>query len=261
FSNTEWMILMARVKDFPEVAKEILGTDINDDNFSSRLQDLVNKRKRAMSIQRYRAQQAKPMTRGETIKIMRTYIKNMSGAYYSSGKTMEWANKFKGDDLIAEYNKIKSTVERPSLGSTPTDTGVSADESVPADQHVPADTSIPAGTCVSAEDATITIPVNAPLDKDEPAEESSFLRRSIRKKSVAKKRTTPHSSSIPFSTDDPDAAHTVDITFASDDSDKDDTPILLSLVYTYLDGMLFPLAWGPFILFSVMVEFKRPSLL
>nr|GFC89135.1 hypothetical protein [Tanacetum cinerariifolium] len=86
-------------------------------------------------------------------------------------------------------------------------------------------------------------------------------RRSIRKKSVAKKRTTPHSSSIPFSTDDPDAAHTVDITFASDDSDKDDTPILLSLVYTYLDGMLFPLAWGPFILFSVMVEFKRPSLL
>nr|GFB77446.1 hypothetical protein [Tanacetum cinerariifolium] len=36
FSNTEWMILKARVKDFPEVAKEILGADVNDDNFSSR---------------------------------------------------------------------------------------------------------------------------------------------------------------------------------------------------------------------------------
>nr|GFA03262.1 hypothetical protein [Tanacetum cinerariifolium] len=109
FSNTEWMILMARVKDFPKVAKEILGTDVNDDNFSSRLQALVDKRKRAMSIQTFRAQQAKPMTRGETIKFMRTYIKNMSAAYYSSGRTMEWANKFVGDDLIAEYNKIKSS--------------------------------------------------------------------------------------------------------------------------------------------------------
>nr|GFA54998.1 hypothetical protein [Tanacetum cinerariifolium] len=111
FSNTEWMILMARVKDFPKVAKEILDADVNDDNFSSRLQALVDKRKSAMSIQRYRAQQAKPMTRGDTVKLIRRYIKNMSAAYYSSGRTMEWANKFKGDDLIAEYNKIKSAVE------------------------------------------------------------------------------------------------------------------------------------------------------
>nr|GEY16303.1 hypothetical protein [Tanacetum cinerariifolium] len=171
FSNTKWMILMARVKDFPEVDKEILGADVNDNNFSSRLQALVDKRKRAMFIQRYRAQQAKPMTRGDTIKFMRTYIKNMSTVYYSSGRTMEWANKFKVDDLIAEYNKIKSAVKRsttshsvkrsgstlepgspkkmkstasPSLGSTPADevpadTGVSTDESVPADQRVPAD--------------------------------------------------------------------------------------------------------------------------
>nr|GEZ83488.1 hypothetical protein [Tanacetum cinerariifolium] len=56
-----------------------------------------------------------------------------------------------------------------------------------------------AGTCVSAKDATTTIPVNAPLDDDEPAEESSFLRRFTRKKSVAKKRSTPPSSSLPFS--------------------------------------------------------------
>nr|GEX95916.1 aminoacyl-tRNA synthetase, class 1a, anticodon-binding [Tanacetum cinerariifolium] len=261
FRNTEWMILMARVTDFPKVAKEILGTDVNDDNFSSRLQDLVDKRKRAMSIQRYRAQQAKPMTRGETIQFMRTYIKNMSAAYYSSGRTIEWANKFKGDDLIAEYNKIKSDVERsttsqgvkrsrptlepgspkkmkstagPSLGSTladevPADTGVFTAASVPADQRVsadksvPADTLIPADPCVSAEDATTTIPVNAPLDEDELGEESLSLRRSTRKKSIAQKRTTPLSS-IPFSTDDPDAAHTVDITFASDDSDEDDSP-------------------------------------
>nr|GFA43047.1 hypothetical protein [Tanacetum cinerariifolium] len=121
-----------------------------------------------------------------------------------------------------------------SLGSTPAvevpaDTGVSTAASVPVDQRVSADksvladTRIPAGPCVSAEAATTTIPVNAPLDEDEPAEESSSLRRPTRKKFVAQKRTTPPSS-IPFSTDDHDAAHTVDITFASDDSDEDDTP-------------------------------------
>nr|GFD44433.1 hypothetical protein [Tanacetum cinerariifolium] len=101
------------------------------------------------------------------------------------------ANKFKGDDLIAEYNKINSVVERstasqgvkrsgptlepgspkkmkstagPSLGYTPadevsTDTGVSTDKTVPADQT-----------------ATTTIPVNAPLDEDEPAKELSSLK-------------------------------------------------------------------------------------
>nr|GFA64450.1 hypothetical protein [Tanacetum cinerariifolium] len=281
FSNTEWMILIAKVKDFPEVAKEILGADVNDDNFSSRLQALVDKRKSAMSIQRFRAQQAKPMTRGDTAKFMRTYIKNMSAAYYSSGRTMEWANKFKGDDLIAEYNKIKSVVERsttsqgvkrsgptlvpgspkkmkstagPSLGYTsadevPADTGVSTDKTVPVDQRVPvdqsvpADASIPAGTCVSAEAATTTIPVNAPLDEDEPAEESSSLMRSTKKKSVEKKRTTPPFSSIPLSTDDPDAAHRVHITFASDDSDDDDTPHPI-ITGVHLLGWEYPLEIG-----------------
>nr|GFC04903.1 hypothetical protein [Tanacetum cinerariifolium] len=94
-----------RVKDFPEVAKEILGADVNDDNFSSRLEALVDKRKRAMSIQ-----------------------------------------------------------------------SVPADQRVSADKSVPADTRIPARPCVSAEAATTTIPVNAPLDEDKPAEESSSLR-------------------------------------------------------------------------------------
>nr|GFA30082.1 hypothetical protein [Tanacetum cinerariifolium] len=190
------------------------------------------------------------MTRGETIKFMKTYIKNMSVAYYSSGRTMEWANKFKGDDLIAEYNKIKSAVEHsttshgvkrsgptlepgspkkmkstagPYLGSTPadqvpTDTGVSTAVSVPADQRVSTDKSVPADQHVSADKSV-------PADTRIPAGpcESSSIRRSTRKKSVAQKRITPPSS-IPFSTDDPDTAHTVDITFACDDSDEDDTP-------------------------------------
>nr|GFB88546.1 hypothetical protein [Tanacetum cinerariifolium] len=42
---------VSAASNFPEVAKEILGADVNDDNFSSRLQALVDKRKSAMSIQ------------------------------------------------------------------------------------------------------------------------------------------------------------------------------------------------------------------
>nr|GFA29825.1 hypothetical protein [Tanacetum cinerariifolium] len=249
-----------QAQDEEERKKRLADLSKSDSEYAKQVAPQT-KENMPMSIQRYQAQQAKPMTRGETIKFMRTYIKNISAAYYSSGRTMEWANKFKGGNLIAEYNKIKSAVERsttsqgvkrsgptlepgspkkmkstagPSLGSTPADevpadTGVSTAASVPADQHVsadksvPVDTRIPAGPCVSAEDATTTIPVNAPFDKDEPAKESSSLRRSTRKKSVAQKRTTPPSS-IPFSTDDSDAAHTVDITFAFDDYDEDDSP-------------------------------------
>nr|GFA28792.1 hypothetical protein [Tanacetum cinerariifolium] len=159
---------------------------------------------------------------------------------------------FSPRDLVATDSSI------PAEEVVPADTGVSTDESVPADQSVPADTSIPAGTCVSAEAATTTIPVNAPLDEDEPAEESSSLRRSTRKKFVAQKRTTPPSSSIPFSTDDLDAAHTVDITFASDDSDEDDTPHPI-ITGQPLDGLALSL-WGDLkiMLDTLKVEFSSP---
>nr|GFB22310.1 hypothetical protein [Tanacetum cinerariifolium]GFB22321.1 hypothetical protein [Tanacetum cinerariifolium] len=154
FSNTEWMILMARTPSFS------------------------GQKKKCHVYSRYRAQQAKPMTRGDTVKFMRTYIKNMSAAYYCSGRTMEWANKFKGDDLIAEYNKIKYVVKRSTTSQGVKRSGPTLEPGSPkkmkstvgpslgstlADESVPADTSIPA--------------VNAPLDEDEPAEESSFLRR------------------------------------------------------------------------------------
>nr|GFB93399.1 hypothetical protein [Tanacetum cinerariifolium] len=162
------MLEIDRLKAQDEEERKKRLADLSKSN--SELQALVDKRKSAMSIQRYRAQPAKPMARGDTVKFMRHYIKNMSAAYYSSGRTMAWANKFKGDDLIAEYNKIKSSVKSSttsqgvkrsgptlepgspkkmksttgsSLGSTPTDTGVSTDESVPADQRVRSDQSVP----------------------------------------------------------------------------------------------------------------------
>nr|GEY91250.1 hypothetical protein [Tanacetum cinerariifolium] len=98
FNNTEWMILMARVKDFLEVAKEILGAD------------------------RYRAQQAKPMISGDTIKFMRTYIKNMSAAYYSSEcSTTSQGVKRSGPTLEPGSPKKMKSTAGPSLGSTPAD--------------------------------------------------------------------------------------------------------------------------------------------
>nr|GFB42917.1 hypothetical protein [Tanacetum cinerariifolium] len=110
---------------------------------------------------------------------------------------MEWANKFKGDDIIAEYNKIKSAVEcsttsqgvkrsgptlepgspkkmmstaGPSLGSTPADevpadTGVSTAASVPADQRVSSDKSAPADTRIPTGKAVLTKAVSLnPID-------------------------------------------------------------------------------------------------
>nr|GFD42279.1 hypothetical protein [Tanacetum cinerariifolium] len=107
------MILMARVKDFLEVAKEILGADVNDDKFSSRLQALVDKRKSAMSIQR-------------------------------SGLTLEPGSPKKMKSTAGPF--LGST----PADEVPVGTGVSADESVPADRRVPADQSVPADTSIPA---------------------------------------------------------------------------------------------------------------
>nr|GEY63616.1 ribonuclease H-like domain-containing protein [Tanacetum cinerariifolium] len=148
FSNTEWMILMARVKDFPEVAKEILGADVNDDNFSSRLHALVDKRKHAMSIQSTNSQGVK-----------------RSGPILAPGSP----------------KKMKSTAG-PSLGYTPvdevpTDTGVSTDETVPADQRVPADQGVPADASIPtvtgvSTDETVPADQRVPADQGVPADAS-----------------------------------------------------------------------------------------
>lgn len=56
YNNVEWMILMARIKEFPEVAKENLGYDVTDEDFDMKLQELVEKRKRVVYHLRSKAQ-------------------------------------------------------------------------------------------------------------------------------------------------------------------------------------------------------------
>nr|GFD42892.1 hypothetical protein [Tanacetum cinerariifolium] len=75
-------------------------------------QDEEERKKRLADLSKFDSEYAKQVAQmmetshaEPTPQFIRTYIKNMSDAYYSSGRTMAWANKFKGDDLIAEYNK------------------------------------------------------------------------------------------------------------------------------------------------------------
>lgn len=218
---------MARIKEFPDVAKEILGSDVNDSDFDERIQELVARRKSALSHLRFKAQQAKPLSKGEATKYMRTYIKNMSGSYYSTGRIMEWANSFKGAALTVEYEKIKATLEKstskpstdlPRGGSSlddPSSKRSKPSSNPPLVHAAPLD--VPAEPSVSA---ASTIPINVSITKESLPKEQSSLRRSTRKKQLGRKKAQT-SSSIPTQPDDPDALYRQHIRFSSEASDEE----------------------------------------
>ncbi|GJY06525.1 hypothetical protein Tco_0373579 [Tanacetum coccineum] len=104
-SDTEWMILIAQLRASPEVAMEVLGMDSTHPSFDEEIEERIRRRNSALSDIHYRAQQDKIMSQGDSTEYMRRYIKNMSANYYGSGKTMEWAKKFVGQELIDEYTQ------------------------------------------------------------------------------------------------------------------------------------------------------------
>ncbi|GJU57272.1 hypothetical protein Tco_1235038 [Tanacetum coccineum] len=113
-SDTEWMILIAQLRASPEVAMEVLGMDSTHLSFDEEIEERIRRRKSALSDIHYRAQQDKIMSQGDSTEYMRRYIKNMSANYYGSGKTMEWAKKFVGQELIDEYTRMSVALGDPS---------------------------------------------------------------------------------------------------------------------------------------------------
>nr|GEZ66426.1 hypothetical protein [Tanacetum cinerariifolium] len=247
-TNEEWIGLVDQVWANLTLSAELMGADVLKDTFSVRKVELMNRRRKAIAEMKAKAKREKPMTPAQQNKFMRTFVKNQSSIRravdLATAKAQHQQLKRSGATLeSSESKKLKSShstsqpaelQETTSVSASATIvagdpihavTFVSAGFSVSAASSIPAATPIAAGVSTtagafgSASEASVLIielldsppkDTSLPLDS-ETEEHDEPLRKSSRKKSIARKRTLPSPSkpkfdALPFDENDPEAA-------------------------------------------------------
>ncbi|GJU02074.1 hypothetical protein Tco_1112412 [Tanacetum coccineum] len=232
----------------------LLGPDVNDDNFAERMVALIAKRRRDFAEQRFQDKRNKSMTYAQQKALMRTFVKNQSSTIYTTGWTMKHVKSFSDDQLKTEFDKIRAAVaelkslnikrslKRPgadleqasSKKSKPTEAPQS---SVPDESQQPS-------VEVPSQKATIEdveVPSNTASTAQHTA--SSLKKVGTRKKRLGRKGVHISHSTIPIEDGDPEAEHKLCIKYASDadSASDDDTPVNLHAV---VDWELLPTGLG-----------------
>ncbi|GJW62678.1 hypothetical protein Tco_0112013 [Tanacetum coccineum] len=110
YSDADWIDIMAQVHANAGLSSELLGADVNDDNFAERMVALINQRKRAFVEQTAKEKRDKPMTPAQQREYMRVFVKNQSTTIYSTGWSMKYVKSLTDEQLIAEFEKIRMAV-------------------------------------------------------------------------------------------------------------------------------------------------------
>ncbi|GJU00777.1 reverse transcriptase domain-containing protein [Tanacetum coccineum] len=155
-TETDWLNLMMQVGSNPALARELLGADVNEENFIERMNAVKEKKKRALADLRYRALKGKPMKKSENI-CRRLEKDRLLSAQY---------NLFRPKPAITEPPSKRQRVERVSSqpASVPAATTLPADDpdsagggsSNPAGSATPMAGSAASNTAGGAFGATVT---------------------------------------------------------------------------------------------------------
>ncbi|GKA55664.1 reverse transcriptase domain-containing protein [Tanacetum coccineum] len=114
-TETDWLNLMMQVGSNPALARELLGADVNEENFIERMTAIKEKKKRALADLRYRALKGKPMKQSEVTQMMRTLVKNQWCAAHNGTITMTAVKAMTKQQLIEEYEYICKRLEKDRL--------------------------------------------------------------------------------------------------------------------------------------------------
>ncbi|GKB22702.1 hypothetical protein Tco_0862103 [Tanacetum coccineum] len=114
-TETDWLNLMLQVGSNPALARELLGADVNEENFIERMTAVKEKKKRALADLRYRALKGKPMKKSEVTQMMRNLVKNQWCAAHNGTITMKDVKAMNAQQLIEEYEYICRRLEKDRL--------------------------------------------------------------------------------------------------------------------------------------------------
>ncbi|GJR06345.1 hypothetical protein Tco_0529329 [Tanacetum coccineum] len=98
---------MGQVHANQGLSADLLGPDVNEDNFTERMVAIIVERRTKFAAQRFQDKRNKPMTYAQQRDYMRTFVKNQSSTIYTTGWTMKHVRSFSDDQLKDEFDKIK----------------------------------------------------------------------------------------------------------------------------------------------------------
>nr|GFB27032.1 aminoacyl-tRNA synthetase, class 1a, anticodon-binding [Tanacetum cinerariifolium] len=222
--------------------------------------ELMNQRQKAIAEIKAKAKRDRLLTPAQKKEYMRAFVKNQSTTIYTTG--WNWKDSSHNTKQSAELPDTTSISAGATLAAgdpisvVPT---VSAVPSVSATSSIPAETPIAAGVSTTAGVSELTsVPIidllvsppkatSLPLDP-ETAEQVVPLRKSSRKKSMARRRplsrpTQSESAALPFDEDDPEAEFKKYLRQVSDD-DEPAEPVSLSLVSDIRTWEVIPTKFG-----------------
>ncbi|GJT72969.1 hypothetical protein Tco_1032255 [Tanacetum coccineum] len=110
YTDSDWTDIMGQVHANQGLTADLLGPDVNEDNFAERMVALIAKRRRDFAAQRFQDKRNKPMTYAQQKAYMRTLVKNQSSTIYTTGWTMKHVKSFSDDQLKTEFDKIRTAV-------------------------------------------------------------------------------------------------------------------------------------------------------
>ncbi|GKB86418.1 hypothetical protein Tco_0958690 [Tanacetum coccineum] len=110
YTDDDWSDIMGQVHANKGLTADLLGPDVNEDNFAARMAAIIAERRRKFAAQRFQDKINKPMTFAQQKQFMRTFVKNQSSAIYSTGWTLKYVKTFTDDQLKAEFDKIRNAV-------------------------------------------------------------------------------------------------------------------------------------------------------
>nr|GEX81336.1 aminoacyl-tRNA synthetase, class 1a, anticodon-binding [Tanacetum cinerariifolium] len=267
-TNEEWIGLVDQVRANPTLSAELLGADVSEDIFSIRMVELMNRRRKMIAKMKAKAKREKPMTLAQQKEFIRTFIRRAGDL--ATAKDHHQHLKRSGETLEStESKKLKISHNTTQLAELQETTSVSTGTTVFAGDPIPAVTSVSAASFISAvtpntagvsttagasgstSEASVPIielldspPNNTslPLDLELEAQDAT-LRKSLRKKSIARRRTLssaykPTSDALPFDEDDPEAEFKRYLRQASDD-DEPAEPVSLALRFSTLRELMY----------------------
>ncbi|GJT67312.1 putative ribonuclease H-like domain-containing protein [Tanacetum coccineum] len=107
YTDADWNEIMSQVHANQGLSADLLGPDVNEDNFAARMVALIAERRRKFAAQRFQDKRNKPMTYAQQRDYMRTFVKNQSSTIYTTGWTMKHVRSFSDDQLKDEFDKIR----------------------------------------------------------------------------------------------------------------------------------------------------------
>ncbi|GJY02390.1 hypothetical protein Tco_0360542 [Tanacetum coccineum] len=111
YTDADWSDIMGQVHANQGLTADLLGPDVNEDNFAARMAAIIAERRRKFAAQRFQDKINKPMTYAQQRDYMRTFVKNQSSTIYTTGWTLKHVRSFSDNQLKDEFDKIRHALD------------------------------------------------------------------------------------------------------------------------------------------------------